>query len=231
MATFNPLGKFDSRAPISDALISNARAFLKTLPTLEDHQMIDSLYLHWSVEKMCDSDAHYNGSATYDSDARKWYMSPGTSVIGNAEGNVDTEAGHTWHRNSFAYGLALAGMEGATPENFGSETVTLAGLDVMCAMAAAVCIKYDIDATGTVDRYDAYYDPVVEPAIFTHSEAAIVDNYYITQPTSDGDTRWDLAILAPLPPGVSMSLNFPRVVGNALRDRIHAIKQVLEHTK
>ncbi len=227
MSIFDPRGSYPWQAmSISDALLAKTKAFYKTLEPLPDNGSLSSIYLHWSASPdMCDPDAQYNAEATYVNG--DWQMARSTSIVGNALGDPVTEAPHTYHRNSHAVGIALAGMENATPDNFGPEAVTHAGIDTLLAMAAAVALKYDIDVEGMTSRHDASYAPVVERCVFTHAEAAVVDGYYPGM--GQADCRWDLASLIALPPGVALSESYATIVGNALRTRAHNIKLILEH--
>ena len=223
---FSPLGTWSPRSPIPDALIDKGHAFAASLPDLTvGSSFIRDIFWHWSVELLCDSDAHYSGSATYANGV--WSMSLGTSCLGNAAGDPDTEAAHTWRRNSHAFGLALAGMDGATETNFGPDPVTHAGLDTMLMMGAAVAMKYDIDVTASVGRHDAYGNYVTEPAGMTHAEVALVDRYYPGD--GDPDSRWDFSSLIPLPVGVELDRSWPKIVGDAFRDRTHTYKLALMH--
>jgi hypothetical protein len=229
--SFNPLGTWNPRADIPTKLLSDGKAFLEKLPDVPDGSYIESEYLHWEVEPMCVADAQYNATATFANGL--WSMTMGTSILGNAADDSLTEAEHTWHRNGHAFGLSLAGMDGATVSNFGPDELTHAGIEHMLMMGAAVAVKYVIDTSGLVDRYDAYYEPVLEQTITTHAEVALVDHYFPgdTDPTTNepaSDTRWDFAILTASPDG-KLDRAWPKIVGNAFRDRMHTYKVALLH--
>lgn len=89
-------------------------------------------------------------------------------------------AAHTWHRNSWAIGLSIAAMEGATPSDFGAYPLTEPQLEAMCVVAARLAASYAIDV----------------PAIRTHAEAAIDDGYF---GAGSDELRWDIARLRPAP--------------------------------
>jgi len=214
---FSPLGRFDANAPIAPSLLVTARAFAKSLPHLPDGSFFERGYLHWTVAAFGCLFGDYDAEADYEHGV--WTLRLPGNVLGNARGERATESAHTWHRNAHAFGIALAGMDGATETNFGDHGVTLAGIDMMLAGAAAVSIAYGIDATGTVDGYDAYSNPVIEPTWMTHAEAAVVDKY--------SSERWDFATLVALPPGTSLAESYAKTVGDAFRARIHAIKLAL----
>jgi len=223
---FSPLGRFDANAPIAPSLLVAARAFAKSLPHLPDGSFFERGYLHWTVAAFGCLFCDYDAEADYEHGV--WTLRLPGNVLGNARGERATESAHTWHRNAHAFGIALAGMDGATETNFGNHGVTLAGIDMLLAGAAAVSIAYGIDATGTVDGYDAYSNPVIEPTWMTHAEAAVVDKYF----PGDGDpgSRWDFATTVPLPNGVKLKPWMATTVGNAFRQRVHVIKLALEQS-
>jgi hypothetical protein len=89
-------------------------------------------------------------------------------------------AAHTSGRNSWALGISIAAMSGATPSDFGPSPLTVPQLDGMCEVAATLGAFYGIDAA----------------AIRTHAEAALADGYFGAGP---GHQRWDIARLRPSP--------------------------------
>lgn len=89
-------------------------------------------------------------------------------------------AAHTRGRNSWAAGLAIAGMRDATPTDFGRFPLTSAQLDALCRVAATLAVRYGIAPS----------------AIRTHAEAALEDGYF---GAGSEDVRWDIARLTPSP--------------------------------
>jgi hypothetical protein len=109
-------------------------------------------------------------------------------------------AAHTEGRNSWAIGIAICGMLGATPEDFGDCPLTepqLAALGTVCARVA-----------------DGYGIALAE--IRTHAEAALEDGYF----GAAGERRWDIARLAPAPAPLDPAE--ARAAGDILRARIAA---------
>jgi hypothetical protein len=221
---FNPLGNFNPNAPVSDVVIAAAKTFRATLPSIPDG-LISRLYLHWSVAGLCAEFPDYN--------AEKEFVD-GQHILkithdprDNAPGlNNNQMASHTWHRNTGALGIAITGMDGANVHNFGPDPVTVAGLEYLCAGAAALCLQYGLDANGTVLTGSTHLDnngntvnTAGEPIILTHAECAVLDAY----PTE----RWDLGSLCPLPDGVDLTPEMRTQCGNALRQRVHTLKLAL----
>ena len=120
-------------------------------------------------------------------------------------------------------------MDGATQQDFGLTSVTAAGLEWLCAGAAAFAVKYGLDAAGNVANGTTHQgdngtvSTTGEPVIITHAEAAIFDGYFCGY-TDDPDCRWDLACLVP---GGSVTPEVAVQTGDALRARIHAYKLAL----
>jgi len=106
---------------------------------------------------------------------------------------------HTAGRNSFAAGIAVCGMRGATPENFGDAPLTAEQIEALCVVAAAVARHYDIG----IGR------------IRTHAEAAMADNYF---GAGSADLRWDLARLEPA--SGALAPEEATAAGDVLRARI-----------
>ena len=226
-----PYGNFDLGAPVNAHALADAKDLLAALPTVPANG-INRIYLHWSVSPYSDTFSDYNGSA---------YMASGYWTMGMTHDPRDNVAGldaaapasHTWHRNTGAVGVAISAMEGASQANFGSYPVTVAGLEYLCACAAAFASKYGVDASGVVPAPGADHEgdsgPVNtagEPSIITHAEAAIFDGYYCGY-TSDPNCRWDLAAFEAKEDGGSILPETAVACGTALRSRIHAYKLAL----
>lgn len=112
-------------------------------------------------------------------------------------------AAHTAGRNSWSIGLAVCGMAGARPDDFGPYPLVEAQIAGLCAVARRLA--------------DAYAIPLA--AIRTHAEAALDDGYF----GADGDdARWDIARLVARPdPLVAADAV---ATGNELRARIAAAR-------
>jgi hypothetical protein len=238
--TFNPLGAFKLDESIDPAIVDAARAFMKTLPSVSAGNRTDSgtyedpditrIYAHWSVAGMCSEFADYNVMILEK--AGHYEIVTTHDVRDNARSTLSANyAAHTYHRNTGAIGICLAGMDGATPQNFGPDPVTVTGLTWLCAAIAACAKKYDIDISGTRLDENPFYG---EMNVLTHAEAAhypgspaAYEPYFWTDTPSDGNTRGDLSIFTPLPAGVEMSFAFATECGDALRETAHRIKLAL----
>ncbi len=88
-------------------------------------------------------------------------------------------AAHVAGRNSYACGLAVAAMAGATPHDFGAFPLRDDLLDALCRVAAVVAAHYAV--------------PVEPGFVATHAEAALEDGYF----GAGDDERWDIARLVP----------------------------------
>jgi len=227
---FSALGSFDPAAPVDPDVLAKARALSKSLPTAPDGSL-SRIYLHWTFAPFGHRFTDYNAEADFA--AGEWVMVVTHDPRDNVPGLTNNPgAAHTWRRNTGAIGVAIAGMTGATQQNFGPQGVTPVGLDHLCATAAAFASRYSIDALGTVQRGPTHegnggpVDTTGEPTIFTHAECASVDGYLCGH-TSDPDCRWDLGLLTPLPAEASMTQEMVTLCGTALRQRVHAYKAAL----
>jgi hypothetical protein len=109
-------------------------------------------------------------------------------------------AAHTQGRNSFALGISIMAMQGATPQDFGAFPLTDELVDGLCFVGATLARFYGI-------AIDAEH-------VMSHAEAALVDGYF----GSGGEERWDIARLrAEARPLVARDA---RDVGEALRERM-----------
>jgi hypothetical protein len=222
---FSPLGRFNASAPLDPKIIAAGKAFCESLPGVPSG-LLKRIYLHWAVAPFGCTFADYNVMA--DCKGGAWLLKISHDPRDNAPGlNNNAEASHTYHRNTGAVGIALAGMDGATEEDFGPDGVTLAGLEYLCVGAAALASRYGIDVAGTTTE-SPYAN---EPTILTHAEAADRPGkpaqYEKYGPASTCE-RWDLASFVPLPHGVSVNGQTATECGNALRARIHAYKVALQ---
>ncbi len=111
-------------------------------------------------------------------------------------------AAHTRGRNSFAAGLAVAGMQDARPDDFGPFPLRDDLISTLCAVAARLCAFYGIEVEAA--------------SVMTHAEAALEDGYF----GSGAEERWDIARLAPSRTPLEASEAI--AVGEYLRGRIRA---------
>ena len=112
-------------------------------------------------------------------------------------------AAHTLGRNSWSIGIAVCGMAGARPADFGRYPLSAAQIDGLCVVARRLA--------------DAYGIP--EAAIRTHAEAALEDGYF----GAGGDAeRWDIARLEPRAEPLRES--DATATGDTLRARIAAVR-------
>ncbi len=90
-------------------------------------------------------------------------------------------AQHTRRRNSYALGLSVMAMEGATPNDFGKYPLTDALIEGLCVVAARLALFHHV--------------PIDAEHVMTHAEAALRDGYFGIEP----EQRWDLARFAASP--------------------------------
>lgn len=215
---FNPLGNFNVHAPIAEEALSAAKAFRSQVPSIPKG-LLSRVYLHWSVEGYGACDGQYN--FVVDLRDGKWTLLLAHDPRDNAPGlNSNSEASHTWHRNTGAVGIAINGMDGAGEHDFGPDAVQVHELEYLCALAALVCVTYGIDSNGTVADGSTHADNNGNPVntrgehnILTHGECAVIDAY--------PDERWDLGSFVSLPEGVNLTPAMRSACGDALRARIH----------
>ena len=198
---------FNVTAPPALDALNDARTFMTTLPAIPVGS-VRRIYLHWAVAPFGCTFIDYNFMVNLVNG--KWVVQSTGDPRDNVPGMTDKPThSHTWHRNSWAIGIAIGGMDGATASNFGKDGVELHELEYLCATAAAVAKAYGLQADITVGG-----DPN-EHTIMTHAECAAQDGYF-------GD-RWDLAEFEPGP----ISILGARYHGELLRKRIHTIKAAL----
>jgi hypothetical protein len=112
-------------------------------------------------------------------------------------------AAHTLGRNSWSIGIAVCGMAGARPSDFGGYPLAAAQIDALCAVARTLA--------------DAYGIPLA--AIRTHAEAALEDGYF---GADDDGLRWDIARLEPR--DEPLAEREAVLTGELLRARIAAVR-------
>jgi len=118
-------------------------------------------------------------------------------------------AAHTFGRNSYAAGLAIAGMRGANPHDFGPYPLRDDAVDALCRTIAKLAARYAI--------------PIEPDRVMTHAEAALADGYFGLDPI---EQRWDLARLQPDPR--PLDTHEARVTGDILR---HRARLLLRHDR
>ena len=233
-SAFDPRGAFRAEAAIDAGIVAIARAFMREIPHVVAGDITRG-YLHQSAEAYGCVDGAYN--AVIPLVDGKWAAVASHDIRKNARSTFDQNgyAAHTYHRNYGAFGIAVNGLDtpGASPTNFGADPLQLHAIDLMCAVAAAYCTSFGIDATGlsreAVPPASAFRD---EPTILTHAEAANRPGnpaqYSAYGPAPIGDVeRWDLATLVQAPASVQITADHATIVGNELRGRIHAYKLAL----
>jgi len=160
-----------------------------------------SIYLHWTAgDYVTTFDAYHFCVAREPSSG-----SPVVHETHDLQANMrDVRAGgapyaaHTAGRNSFAAGIAICGMAGAVPGDFGPYPLPAELVRATCDLAAELCSAYGIPLA----------------AVRTHAEAALEDGYFGSEPGE----RWDIARLAPAPaPLTSLEA---AAVGDTLRRRV-----------
>lgn len=202
----------DLSGPLDPHALSEGKRILALLPVLSAGQSIKRIPLHWEVEAWGCVDTHYNLVVSLQNGV--WVSS--ISVGPDLNASYPPQLGYapaTFHRNSYSCSVAVSGMVGATAGDFGAAPIQLHELEVMCATAAAVARRYNVDTLG---KYEDL------PAVFTHAEAAIADHYYPGD--GDPDSRWDLSEPRPRADGKIPSKPDAQAFAGVIRQRIHEYK-------
>jgi hypothetical protein len=221
---FDPTNGFGGGALLDEALDAG-KALMAALPTIAPG-LLTRGYLHWAVSPYDSTFSDYNGMVILK-DGR-WALVVTHDPRDNAPGlNNNAEASHTWHRNTGAFGISIAGMMGADVHNFGVCPVQMHQLEYLCACAAAFCVKYGIDTNGNVTNGSTHTDNDGNPVnttgehnLLTHAECAVIDNY--------PSERWDLGSFIPLPSGVELTTEMRASCGSVLRARTHLYAAALK---
>jgi len=218
---------FNSQMEIPSAALEDFKSFLHLLqlkyPVASG--LLNRIYMHWTVSRYCDEFPDYNAEVIILNNKCELVITGNPQD--NAPGlNNNPIHSHTWHRNTGAVGISIAGMLGATVDNFGSYAPTEMELLYLCGGVAALGKAYDIDVNGTVSQGSAHLDNNDQTVntkgefnVITHGEAAVIDAY--------PNERWDLGVLEPLPFGVSLTPAMRVTSGNKLRECAHRIKLML----
>lgn len=222
--SWNPLGSFQSMAPVNQGVIALARQFRLHLPSVP-RGAISRIYGHWTVGHYSEDFPDYNGSVKFAN--QHFYLDVDGDPRDNAVGvNNNPEHSHTYRRNTGAFGISTDDMFGANEHNFGPEPLTMMTLEYLCAGIAAVATVYDIDLQGksTEGPYAG------EPNFLTHAEAADRPGnpaQYAAYGPGSTSERIDLSGFVPAPPGESFTAETALICGNALRRRAHLYKLAL----
>jgi hypothetical protein len=217
-------GRLDSIATAKAKAIA-----VPLFPAVDGSDYIERGYLHWSVEMWGWNEVGYYNWLV-DKVNGAWTIIPSTPTRLNAVDYPlpDGYAAATYKRNSHAVSIAINALSsypdgrGASPSDFGPQPLELEALELMCALAARLCLEYTIDPAGTMPGDNPHAG---EPTFTTHAEAAIADGYYVTQAPTDGITRWDFARLAASPE--PLSIVEAQATGARLRARIAAYYGVI----
>ena len=140
------------------------------------------IYLHWTGGDYRTVYPAYHFCVALDVDGSPLVATTNDVCANMRDVRADAAAlyaAHTAGRNSHALGLAVCGMLGATPADFGSFPLRDEMLDAFCGLAARACVAYAI--------------PIDAKSVMTHAEAALLDGYY---GSAEGE-RWDIARLVP----------------------------------
>jgi hypothetical protein len=165
---------------------------------------LETLYLHWTAGDYRTAYASYHFCLTLDEEGVPVVCATHDLRANMRELTSASEgyAAHTFGRNSFAVGVAVAGMLAATPHDFGAYPLRDDLLDATCAVVKRLCVAYAI--------------PVEAGRVRTHAEAALDDGYF----GAGDEQRWDIARLAPSPH--ALAPHEALATGELLRARVRA---------
>jgi len=168
---------------------------------------IEFLYLHWSAHSYQAVFPAYHFCIAMRQDATIVVVQTNRIEANMRDVRSDPDepyAAHTRGRNSYAIGLSIMGMEGATPHDFGPCPLTEPLIDGLCFVAA---------------RLAAFYRIPIDPRhILTHAEAAVSDKYFGCGP----EERWDIARLLAAPGELRPAE--ATETGDVLRERVAAVR-------
>ncbi len=141
---------------------------------------IERIYTHWSAHDYGSVFPAYHFCVATADDGRLVVVNT-HDVCENMrnvyEGPEQPYAAHTRGRNSFALGISIMAMHGATPDDFGPYPLTEALIDGLCLVGARLAAYYDV--------------PIDAEHVMSHAEAAVIDGYF----GSAEEERWDIARL------------------------------------
>jgi hypothetical protein len=139
---------------------------------------ISHIYTHWSAHDYASVFPAYHFCVVQQPDGE--IVVANTHDVRENMRDVYSEpetpyAQHTRRRNSYALGISIMAMEGATPQDFGKYPLTEALIAALCVVGARLAAFYSV--------------PLDAEHVMTHAEAALRDGYFGTAP----EQRWDLA--------------------------------------
>ena len=148
-------------------------------PDLPDGR-IERIYTHWSAHDYSSVFPAYHFCVATAADGEIVVVN--THDVRENMRNVydkpdEPYAAHTRGRNSYALGISIMAMEGATPSDFGAYPLTEELIDALCLVGAKLAKRYGV--------------AIDDEHVMSHAEAALRDGYFGTQP----DQRWDIARL------------------------------------
>ena len=143
---------------------------------------IDALYLHWTGadDRSVFESYHYCIARAGSGLAIVQTRDPRANMRDIRSDPALPYAAHTLGRNSYALGIAVAGMLDATPSDFGPYPLRDDAIEALCYTIAHLAMQYAI--------------PIEAAFVMTHAEAAAVDGYFGVDPIEE---RWDLGRLHP----------------------------------
>lgn len=234
------MSRLSTSAPLLPEALAEGKRFFANLPDVPAPGF-DRIYLHWSVEAYNCTDGAYNAEVYLPDGSSQFAMLITHDPRGNVAGTPQTEASHTYKRNTGAFGIAISGLVGASYNDLGGQPVTLHEEEFLCACAAAVAAKYGIQADSSAPG-KFYPDHLAnEKTIMTHAEAALTTpsgsygHYYCysvnpwrENNSGDSDCRWDLA--EDEASGIAPNEDAARAHGDVLRARIKQYKDAINAT-
>jgi hypothetical protein len=194
--------QIDVDSPLDPSVLEAARDFYRALPDLDPGQAVKRLYLHWPAGGYSDCDGAYNASTVLQNGAWRMILTHNPKCNAHQVEPGDCYAAHTWHRNSWALGLAIDGMASGAP-------IQEHELEVFLGMVAATARRYGVDTVGRAENG--------EPLVMTHAEAAIADGYWP-----------DRVDLAALPPDYDYTTEKAHATAELLRARIHRYAEAVQ---
>ena len=143
---------------------------------------VDTIYMHWPAHDYHAVFPAYHFCVALD-EANEIVVVNTHDVRENMRAVYDAPdkpyARHARKRNSFALGIAVMGIQGSKPDDFGPYPLTEELIDALCLVGAKLAARYNV--------------PVDAEHVMTHAEAAVRDGYFGTEP----EQRWDIARLKP----------------------------------
>ena len=157
--------------------------------------------MHWTAgtyKPNNDDRTKYHGGITWNPktglpDFEKWH-------------NFTKPLSHTWEDNTANIGIALCGMMGAEPGNFGQYPIQKTMVELLVEVCARISVLKNFNAFQWL----------------THAERAALANPPYGINSGDPETKWDLSILTPLSGGKKLTPKMANETGKELRKLIGA---------